>query len=161
MKNPFKIYLLLFLFPCLIFSQTGKVVAVKDGDTVVVLDEHNVQHTVRVADIDCPEKNQPYGKKAKCFTSDQIFGKIVSIKIKNSKRPKDRYGRIIGSIIYNKNKKNLSEELLKNGLAWHYKHYSKSIILSQLESKAKKGKLGLWSEVNPINPYNWRKGQRN
>lgn len=37
---------------------TGRVVAVADGDTVTVLDSNNVQHKVRVAGIDAPEKNR-------------------------------------------------------------------------------------------------------
>jgi len=54
----------------------------------------------------------------------------------------------------------LSKELLKNGLAWHYKYYSKDEELTNLESNAKQMHIGLWSEPNPINPYDWRKGIR-
>jgi len=154
-----KLYIILFLVSLSCFSQTGKVVGVKDGDTVVILDEKNVQHTVRVADIDCPEKNQPFGKKAKWFTSDEIFAKEVTIQVKDPNNPRDKYGRIIGYVLYDC--KNLSHELLNEGLAWHYKYYSDDAYMASLEKKAIKNKRGLWVEPNPINPYQWRKGQRN
>jgi len=146
-----KIFVLFLLTPFLLISQIkGKVIKIKDGDTIVVLDNNNMQHTIRVADIDCPEKRQAFGKKAKWFVSDEIFGKIVFIKIKGI----DRYKRTIGYVLY-KNK-NLSEELLKNGLAWHYKKYSKSKKLQDLENYAKKNKRGLWLDKNPIAPWNYR-----
>ena len=147
-----KIFFFIFLISFLdIFSQTGKVINIKDGDTVVILDENFNKYTVRIADIDCPEKKQPFGTKAKQFTSKEILGKTVEIKIKNF----DKYGRTVGYILYEN--KNLSLELLKNGLAWHYKYYSKDKAMSLLENEAKKNKIGLWIQKNPINPYKWRK----
>jgi endonuclease YncB( thermonuclease family) len=131
----------------------GKVIAVKDGDTIVVLDDSNTQHTIRIADIDCPEKSQAFGKKAKWFVSDAIFSSLVEIKIKG----KDRYGRTIGYVFYKD--KNLSEELLKNGLAWHYIKYSDSPNFQELENIARKNKIGLWNLTDPIAPWNYRKNK--
>lgn len=146
-------YILLLCSFC-IHSQTGKVIKVKDGDTIVIIDTTNTQHTIRIADIDCPEKGQPFGTKAKNFTSDEIFGKIVTIESKGI----DRFGRTIGFVLYNN--KNLSFELLKSGLAWHYKYYSKNKEMAKIEVVAKKNKIGLWIDPNPINPYNWRRNKR-
>ena len=47
--------------------------AFKDGDTVVVLDSLNYQTTLRLAEVDCPEKSQAFGTKAKQFTSLVFF----------------------------------------------------------------------------------------
>ena len=152
MKNLF-FKLLLFCAIC-VFGQSGKVVKIKDGDTVVILDTDFKQHTIRVADIDCPEKGQPFGKAAKQFTSNEIFGKEVVIDVKNT----DKYGRTVGYILYDT--KNLSLELLKKGLAWHYKYYSNDISMSKLENEAKKNKIGLWAGMNPVNPHDWRKGNQ-
>jgi len=143
-----------FFFSCLIYGQNGKVIKVKDGDTIVVLDENNKQHTIRIADVDCPEKGQPFGTKAKEFTSKEVFGKHVEIDKKNI----DKYGRVVGYVIYDE--KNLSFELLKEGYAWHYKYYSKDIEMAKLEEFAKENKKGLWVGKKPINPYKWRKGIR-
>ena len=153
MKKLFNFITLFFLLLSAgVYSQLeGKVVKVKDGDTIVILDENNKQHTIRVADIDCPEKNQPFGKKAKWFVSDQIYLKTVKIDVKS----KDRYGRTIGLVLYQN--KNLSGELLKVGLAWHYKKYSNNNYFSRLEKTAKQNKKGLWIDKNAVAPWNWRK----
>ena len=151
----FSLISFLLVFSYSVASQSGKVIKVKDGDTIVVLDADFEQHTIRVADIDCPEKGQPFGKNAKMFTSAEVFSKNVIIK----KKKIDRYGRVVGFVFYGD--KDLSLELLKKGLAWHYKYYSKDAIMAKLENKARAEKIGLWSELKPINPYDWRKGLRN
>jgi micrococcal nuclease len=33
---------------------------------------------LRLAEVDCPEKNQPFGTKAKQFTSNQIYLKTIN-----------------------------------------------------------------------------------
>lgn len=129
----------------------GKIVRVKDGDTVVLLDSLNKMITIRLAGVDAPEKKQPYGKNAKQFVSDQVFSKQVIVKVIN----KDRYGRTVGWLFYGT--KDLSEELLKNGLAWHYIDYDKSPILELLEKYAREDSIGLWSLPNPIRPSEYRK----
>ena len=132
---------------------TGTVVKIKDGDTVVVLDSTKTMHTIRLAGIDAPEKKQDFGQNAKQFTSDQIYKLTVTVKVIS----KDRYGRSVAWVFYNKN--NLSEELLKVGLAWHYVQYDKSKYLQSLEDFAKKNKVGLWVQPNPIPPSEYRKSK--
>ena len=148
-------YLLIF-FPILIFSQyTGKVIAIKDGDTVVVIDSLKNQKTLRLAEVDCPESGQPFGKNAKQFTSDQIFGKTVKYYITTT----DRYNRSIAKIYYD-NGKYLSEELIRNGLGWWYYKYSDNKNLGILEKEASNKKIGLFSDPNPIPPWLYREQQR-
>ena len=95
-----------------------KTVGVKDGDTIEVLFEGKAQ-TIRLLDIDCPEKSQAYGMKAKQFTSDMCYGKEIRVE---SFGKRDRYDRILGTVYINNT--NLNAELLKAGLAWNYKKYS-------------------------------------
>lgn len=148
-------YLLIF-FPILIFSQyTGKVIAIKDGDTVVVIDSLKNQKTLRLAEVDCPESGQPFGKNAKQFTSDQIFGKTVKYYITTT----DRYNRSIAKIYYD-NGKYLSEEIIKNGLGWWYYKYSDNKNLGILEKEASNKKIGLFSDPNSIPPWLYREQQR-
>ncbi|SNB07519.1 Micrococcal nuclease-like nuclease [Flavobacterium psychrophilum] len=150
MKRIFMLMLLITAF-CNAQSVTGKVVKVKDGDTIVVLDSTKTMITVRLAGIDAPEKKQDYGQNAKQFTSNQIFGKVVTFQ----EIIKDRYGRTVAFVFYEN--KNLSEELLKVGLAWHYVMYDKSKYLRELETTARNSKIGLWSLPNPIAPSEFRK----
>ena len=133
---------------------TAKVIGVKDGDTVEVMDNHNKTTILRLAEVDCPEKKQPYGNAAKQFTSKAVYRKTISYIITN----KDRYGRSVAKVYY-KNKY-LSSELIKNGLGWHYKKYSNSKELALLEQKARTQRIGLWVDPNPVYPSDWRKGKR-
>lgn len=66
-----------FVVPLLAIGQEVKVVAVTDGDTVKVLTHNKKQIKVRLAEIDTPERKQPYGKKAKQALSNMVFGKVV------------------------------------------------------------------------------------
>jgi endonuclease YncB( thermonuclease family) len=153
-----KKYLLIFfvfLSTSSLYSQKsfwGKVIGVKDGDTVVVLDSLNYQTTLRLAEVDCPEKSQAFGTKAKQFTSDQIYLKQVKYIVNDI----DRYGRSIAKIYYDNNKY-LSEEIIRNGFGWQYKKYSTSKLLAKLEEEARKNKRGLWIDPNPIYPSDWRR----
>jgi len=134
-------------------NQTGyKVIGIKDADTFVLLIDGKEQ-IVRLEHIDCPEKKQPYGSKAKQFASDMCFGKYVTL-IHNNKY--DRNRRLIAEVIL-PDGSNMNKEMVKNGLAWHFKKYSKNDEYAQLEIKARMNKIGLWSEPNPVPPWYWRK----
>lgn len=131
----------------------GKVIAIKDGDSFKVL-LHNSQKNIRLAHIDCPEKGQPFGSNAKQYASMLCFGKTVIVQ---NEGKTDMYGRIIGEVIL-QDGTNVNKELIKNGLAWHYKKYSTDESYSKLEEAAREQKIGLWSEdQNPIAPWEWRK----
>ena len=147
-----KTLLLLILSSFFCFAQTtAKVIGIKDGDTVVVLLGDNIQKTIRLAEVDCPETGQPFGKNAKQFTSSQIFGKNIEF----IETDTDRYGRTIAKVYYN-NGKYLSAEIIKNGFGWWYYRYSTNKGLNVLENEASRDKIGLWSDPNAIPPWEWR-----
>lgn len=131
----------------------GKVVGVKDGDTFEVLYDGQSEK-IRLVDIDCPEKSQPFGKAAKKFASDLCYGKTVIVV---PKKRRDQYGRILG-VIMTKDSLNVNEELIRSGMAWRYK-YSKNKGLLVLENEARAEKIGLWADENPIDPWQWRKNK--
>ncbi len=133
----------------------GKVVAITDGDTFKLLIKDSTLIKVRLANIDCPEKKQPFSKKAKQFVADAIFSKTIAIHVLK----KDRYRRYIANVIYD-DSLNLSYELVKHGLAWHYVKYSKDTILQSLEDKAKLNRVGLWIDKNAIAPWTWRSNKK-
>lgn len=143
--------IIILFFSITVFSQSGKVVKIKDGDTIVVLDSLNIQTTIRLAEVDCPESSQPFGKNAKAFTTDEVAMKNVTYKIVTI----DRYGRTVAKVFYNG--KYLSEEIIKNGYGWHYKRYSNSKKLAALEELAHENKKGLWMDNRAIAPWDWRK----
>jgi micrococcal nuclease len=155
MKNFYSLSIFLFIIN-ITYCQTtikAKVVGIKDGDTVVVLDSLNNQTTLRLAEVDCPEKSQPFGTKAKQFTSDKIYLKTIKYVVTDT----DRYGRSIAMIYYDVDNKYLSGEIIKAGMGWHYKRYSTSKELALFEVNARKNKIGLWIDNNPIAPWEFRK----
>jgi len=85
-----------FAFPVLGFAAdfTVSVVSVLDGDTIEVLYNHRAER-IRLNGIDCPEKGQAYGKKAKEATSTLVFGKEVSLQTYG----KDKYGRSVADVL--------------------------------------------------------------
>ena len=157
MNNKRHFILILLLISLVANSQilVGKVVGITDGDTFKLLVQDSIIYRIRVANIDCPEKKQPFSAKAKQFTSDAIFGKTVNVNILST----DRYGRYIGVTTYN-DSIILNHELVKNGLAWHYIKYSNDLALQKLENQARKEKLGLWQDKDPIPPWEWRRNKK-
>lgn len=151
MKKTITILLIVMNLSGLYSQVNAKVISIKDGDTVVVLDKFNTQITLRLAEVDCPESGQPFGKNAKQFTSSQIYGKqIIFYKVSA-----DRYGRTIAKVYYD-NGKYLSSEIIKNGFGWWYFRYSNDERLGILEKKAKAIKIGLWSDKKAVSPWEWR-----
>lgn len=132
-----------------------KVVKIKDGDTLGLLTNDNQQVTVRLAEIDCPEKSQAFGQAAKKFTSDLCFGKEVKL-IGNEH---DRYGRTVAQVVLT-NGTNINYALVKNGYAWQYKAYSKNPELTALEQQARESRLGLWQDANPTPPWDFRREKK-
>ena len=132
----------------------GKVVSIADGDTITVLDADKKQHKVRLNGIDAPEKKQAFGAKSKVRLGELVAGKDVVVEWKE----KDTYGRTLGKVIQGGMDVNL--QMVKEGLAWHYRKYSKSADLSRAEAEAKAGKKGLWADPNPVPPWDFRKSEK-
>ena len=132
-----------------------KVIGIKDGDTVEVL-YYQLPMVVRLEHIDAPEKKQAFGSVSKQKLSDFCFGKTVTLVSKGKKGNYDSRGRMIAEIYINE-KTCLNKEMLKAGLAWHYKKYSSNAEYAQLEQIARKNKVGLWSDKNPVAPWSFRR----
>jgi endonuclease YncB( thermonuclease family) len=73
---------------------SGPVVSVLDGDTIEVLRNHHAER-IRLNGMDCPEKGQAYGKRAKQAASELVFGKEVTLRTFG----KDKYGRTLADVI--------------------------------------------------------------
>ncbi len=131
----------------------GKCVGVTDGDTATVLVDGNRQVKVRFDGIDAPERSQDYGQRAKQKLSDLIYGKQVKVVISDI----DKYGRSVGTVYVGSTNTNL--EMVRSGLAWHYKQYApNNTELANAEKSAKGSKVGLWAHNNPTPPWEYRRG---
>jgi len=132
---------------------TGKVVGLADGDSFVMI-VNNREVRVRMHGIDAPERRQDYSRKAKEFLSRMIYGKTVRVETVDI----DRYGRVVGEVYVDG--KHVNAEMVKNGYAWHYKHYSNNKDLARWEDSARRHHLGLWQQPHPVPPWEWRKMKR-
>ncbi len=115
---PLFLCLLLLASHTLAADFTGKVVGVSDGDTITVL-HHGQGERIRLHGIDCPEKRQAFGNRAKQFTSRLTYGKEVTVEVYGV----DRYGRTIGDVILTDGRV-LNHELVKAGMCWWYRKYA-------------------------------------
>ena len=142
----------------------AQVVRIVDGDTIQVIDSNGVNFKIRLLGIDTPELKQRFGYESSLSLKKIIDGKsviIISKPEKNKPYTLGRYKRIIGKIILNG--KDINLEMVQKGMAWHYKKYIKSQNVedrqsyNNAEQDARLNKIGLWSDVNPVAPWEWRK----
>ncbi|VAX27287.1 hypothetical protein MNBD_NITROSPIRAE01-1929 [hydrothermal vent metagenome] len=129
---------------------SGEVSRVIDGDTIVVSDASK-KMTIRLSEIDCPEKDQSFGPEATQFTSDFVLGKMVTLKVSAV----DKYGRRVAKVILSDGR-DLNRALMIAGLAWWYERFSNDSSLGDLEAEARRKKIGLWKESRPIAPWVFR-----
>lgn len=142
----------------------AQVVRIVDGDTIQVIDSNGIKFKIRLLGIDTPELKQRFGYESSLSLKKIIDGKsviIISKPEKNKPYTLGRYKRIIGKIILNG--KDINLEMVQKGMAWHYKKYIKSQNVedrqsyNNAEQDARLNKIGLWSDVNPVAPWEWRK----
>jgi endonuclease YncB( thermonuclease family) len=138
----------------------GQVVGVSDGDTITVLDAALVQHKVRLAGIDAPEKGQAFGARAKQSLSECAFGHRAHVEGEKI----DRYRRLVGKVLVQGVDCNLRQ--VQAGLAWHYKGYQREqsprdrTAYAQAEEKARDERAGLWRDLAPQPPWDYRRERR-
>jgi endonuclease YncB( thermonuclease family) len=134
----------------------GRVVGVADGDTVTLLDSTKTQHKTRLQGIDAPESGQAFGQKSKANLSAMVFNRDVIADCGKT----DKYERQVCKVMVGGIDANL--EQVKAGMAWRYRKYSGEQSLKDredyeaAESNAKTQQLGLWSDKNPVPPWEWR-----
>ena len=131
---------------------SGQVIGVIDGDTIEVLDNRK-PHRIRLHGIDCPEKGQAFGKVAKLATSTLAFGRTVTV----TSRDTDKYKRTVAEV-FMPDGTSLNHKLVKDGWCWWYRKYAPGdMVLEVLEKEAREAKKGLWIDLYPVPPWEWRK----
>ena len=129
----------------------GRVVKIIDGDTYDLLTPDNNVLRNRMNGIDAPEKGQAYGQKTKEHLGQLCFKHTIRVQWYS----KDRNGRYIADSCL-PDGRSLSLEMISAGYAWHFKKYSVDTILSIAEVKARQQQIGLWADLNPEEPWDYR-----
>lgn len=129
----------------------AKVIAVMDGDTVMVLRDGN-KIKVRLVNIDAPESDQEFGKESRQALVNRVLKKQVHVDSKAI----DVYGRMIAEISVDG--MSVNEAQVQSGMAWENSHFHGNKHYQSLKNDAQKSRRGLWAQtVKPISPEQWRK----
>jgi endonuclease YncB( thermonuclease family) len=132
---------------------SGRVVSVQDGDTLTVLVDRR-QIKVRLADIDAPESKQPFGTGSRQSLAAVCFNNEALLETQGT----DRYGRTIATVHCAGSNANAMQ--VRQGMAWVFDRYaSPNSPLYALQNEAKAARRGLWSDPQPIPPWEWRRKQ--
>lgn len=132
------------------------VVAVSDGDTLRARCGEAGQYeqvTVRLAEIDAPEKAQPFGQRSKQSLASLCFGSTALIRPEKQ----DRYGRTVARVECRG--KDSSAEQVRAGMAWAFTRYLTDPEIARLESAARLAGIGLWDDRQAVPPWQWRKAR--
>lgn len=131
------------------------VLQVVDGDTIDVVPLPGGKETrIRLAGIDAPERAQPHGAEATRALSLAILGREVRIRVEDV----DRYGRTVGRVFLEGG--DVNHGLVRAGLAWAYRQYTRDAALLEAEATAQSERRGLWTDSNPQPPWAWRAARR-
>jgi micrococcal nuclease len=136
--------------PAPLATFSGMVVSIGDGDSFIMLRDGK-EVRVRLEGIDCPERGQAFGARARELTSSLAYRKQVTVQVKGI----DQHQRILGVVTLG-NGMNLNQELVRSGYAWRYL-YSKDEELAALEAEARIGRRGLWVDSRPVAPWDYRR----
>jgi endonuclease YncB( thermonuclease family) len=129
---------------------TATVVAVHDGDTISVRTRDETIR-IRLEGIDCPEYRQPFSARARQFTSKMVARRTVTVE----GRGRDQFDRLLARVRVDGIE--LNEALVRNGLAWQYGGRNPDRVLADAERTARAARTGLWSQPNPVPPWEWRR----
>jgi endonuclease YncB( thermonuclease family) len=129
---------------------TGRCVGVLDGDSIEVRVAGEARQ-IRLHGIDAPERGQAFSSRAKQELSNLVFGRDVVVAGSET----DQYGRLVARVRVGDLDVNL--EMVRRGLAWHYRRYSSDPALAEAESAARAGRVGLWVDRDPLPPWSFRR----
>jgi endonuclease YncB( thermonuclease family) len=153
MRSIAVLLLALPILPCDLLAQdfSGVAYRVLDGDSLRVRTPEGREIEVRLADIDAPERGQPYADRARQALTDLVLDQSVDARFNDT----DNYGRIVARIYVGA--VDVSGEMLRRGLAWVYRDYVRDRSLFAIETEARAARRGLWADtVSAIAPWDWR-----
>ena len=134
-------------------AQLAEVIAVADGDSIVAMVD-GARARIRLAEIDAPERGQPWNARARAALSDKVLKKRVRLVVVDE----DQYGRLVAHVWLGD--RHINRELVREGNAWVYTRYSSDETLLAEQAQAREQRLGLWSMSDQTEPWRWRQAKR-
>ena len=161
-------------------SHIIRVSSVSDGDTFRIQSTHELREmmglsvmedyiSVRFFGIDAPEREQPYGEKAREVVREALLDyptvAVVPYDV-------DQYGRLVAEVILSDSRDGectnhcLNHYLVAHGLAVNYRRFLRAAgmygLYGPLESSAKRERLNFWSQPygQIVMPHEYRRRKR-
>ena len=133
----------------------GICVGVSDGDSMHMELPDGERVRVRLYGIDAPEKDQEFALFARRKLGKLIYNRQIRVEVVDI----DKYGRYVGRVYAGD--RYVNRFMLKEGLAWHYKHYAaEDELLAEAESRARAAGRGIWASAVPCRPRLFRREKR-
>ncbi|MCU0972894.1 MAG: thermonuclease family protein [Burkholderiales bacterium] len=131
-------------------------VGAADGDTLTVRELATGATTVlRLAEVDAPERSQPYSQVSRRNLNELCRGRPVEFR----RVDVDRYGRTVAHVVCDG--VNVNWRQVEDGLAWCFTRYLKQPEeCLPRERAAREAKKALWREANPQAPWDFRAAKR-
>jgi endonuclease YncB( thermonuclease family) len=145
----------------LAYTSPARIVGIIDGDTAVAVINGGQQREVRLEGIDAPEHGQPFASESTEHLSGLVSGKSVNLDCAGE----ESYGRLVCKILLPSGE-DVDLDQIKAGMAWHYKQYQRSQTATDraaygaAEDQARRSRIGLWADANPVQPQDFRHGTR-
>ncbi len=130
----------------------GTVTYVVDGDTVHVRPAEGGEiHKIRMLGMDAPEICQAGGAAAKQALQERVLKRSVTVRMQGM----DVYGRDLATIYLSR--EDVGEWMVRRGHAWSYRYRQDPGPYGQEESNAKLLGRGLFEDMSPEYPQNFRR----
>jgi endonuclease YncB( thermonuclease family) len=140
--------------PALAASLACIIIGIADGDTLKArceMPDGQTNITVRVAEIDAPEKRQAWGQRSRQHLAATCFEKVAVVR----PRTTDRYGRTVARVECDGT--DASAEQVRAGMAWVFDRYVTDRSLYAVQDEARSLRTGLWADAQPMSPWEWRR----
>jgi len=138
--------------------------SIYDGDTFRVKCDGR-ENKIRLCGIDAPEVKQPPGIESRNYLRSllgQAKGQVIVIEM-----DRDRYGRSVAEVLLDSpsGEQSVQEEMLKVGMAYHYKQYSGNChnrdVFDSAEEIGRSQQRGVWKlQGGGQRPWDYRKSNR-
>lgn len=129
-----------------------QVIAITDGDTLTLL-VNQKPLKLHLANVDAPERTQPFGRFSRQSLHELCFGKDADFKEQDI----DRYGE--PKAVVSCGGVDVGREQIVRGMAWVVDKDNRDFTLPALQMMARRDRKGLWTEENPVPPWEHRRPQ--
>ncbi len=129
----------------------GKVIEVRDGDTLSILVEGQ-QFEVSLQGIEAPELDQDCGPKSREKLARLVLGQEVHGRLSGNRQDSDRACQLW----VKGNRTELSKPMLQSGLAWRNQLANSSREFQHAQIEAKMSRIGFWAAADQLAPWEWR-----